>query len=333
MIRRPPRSTLSSSSAASDVYKRQVSTQSTGGTPECDMEDDGFVLVRPRKGKRHRGPSGAKVEAARAAQATVEAAVHDEVRAHADQVAVVVSKCKEIVSESRFKHRAIDMIRTWLGTTTEDSNTGGKDQGVVDIVCLGLGRVGSSAVAQHQAGLLLAMASELPGVRSVAAFDPVLSREECQALRLLGVEVSEPSSYRVQRTTLFYMPHCEGELYNNVLWANRDHLERVGIVGNSLSAYRDSLEPLRYTEGMPACACAMAAMEELSIQNDYRPMEIFNNTALHTWPRAQEMLGSVAWPAAAVPLMSFQGLQQANSTDHDGLHQQVNLTAPGETES
>eukprot|EP00656_Telonema_subtile_P043235 TRINITY_DN49620_c0_g1_i2.p1 TRINITY_DN49620_c0_g1~~TRINITY_DN49620_c0_g1_i2.p1 ORF type:complete len:207 (+),score=60.30 TRINITY_DN49620_c0_g1_i2:92-712(+) len=32
MIRRPPRSTLSSSSAASDVYKRQVSTQSTGVT-------------------------------------------------------------------------------------------------------------------------------------------------------------------------------------------------------------------------------------------------------------------------------------------------------------
>eukprot|EP00656_Telonema_subtile_P054373 TRINITY_DN8118_c0_g2_i5.p1 TRINITY_DN8118_c0_g2~~TRINITY_DN8118_c0_g2_i5.p1 ORF type:complete len:698 (+),score=170.33 TRINITY_DN8118_c0_g2_i5:91-2184(+) len=34
MIRRPPRSTLSSSSAASDVYKRQVSTQSTG-TFQC----------------------------------------------------------------------------------------------------------------------------------------------------------------------------------------------------------------------------------------------------------------------------------------------------------
>eukprot|EP00656_Telonema_subtile_P037860 TRINITY_DN4227_c0_g1_i1.p1 TRINITY_DN4227_c0_g1~~TRINITY_DN4227_c0_g1_i1.p1 ORF type:complete len:217 (-),score=59.76 TRINITY_DN4227_c0_g1_i1:222-872(-) len=33
MIRRPPRSTLSSSSAASDVYKRQVSTQSTGNGP------------------------------------------------------------------------------------------------------------------------------------------------------------------------------------------------------------------------------------------------------------------------------------------------------------
>eukprot|EP00658_Telonema_sp_P-2_P041094 TRINITY_DN29391_c0_g1_i1.p1 TRINITY_DN29391_c0_g1~~TRINITY_DN29391_c0_g1_i1.p1 ORF type:complete len:224 (-),score=41.44 TRINITY_DN29391_c0_g1_i1:127-798(-) len=38
MIRRPPRSTLSSSSAASDVYKRQVSTQSTGAATQSVME-------------------------------------------------------------------------------------------------------------------------------------------------------------------------------------------------------------------------------------------------------------------------------------------------------
>eukprot|EP00658_Telonema_sp_P-2_P010090 TRINITY_DN137_c0_g1_i2.p1 TRINITY_DN137_c0_g1~~TRINITY_DN137_c0_g1_i2.p1 ORF type:complete len:161 (-),score=44.23 TRINITY_DN137_c0_g1_i2:214-696(-) len=37
MIRRPPRSTLSSSSAASDVYKRQVSTQSTGDSKSRTM--------------------------------------------------------------------------------------------------------------------------------------------------------------------------------------------------------------------------------------------------------------------------------------------------------
>eukprot|EP00656_Telonema_subtile_P011262 TRINITY_DN15550_c0_g1_i6.p2 TRINITY_DN15550_c0_g1~~TRINITY_DN15550_c0_g1_i6.p2 ORF type:complete len:110 (+),score=27.52 TRINITY_DN15550_c0_g1_i6:117-446(+) len=40
MIRRPPRSTLSSSSAASDVYKRQVSTQSTGEVREHKMAHD-----------------------------------------------------------------------------------------------------------------------------------------------------------------------------------------------------------------------------------------------------------------------------------------------------
>eukprot|EP00656_Telonema_subtile_P044027 TRINITY_DN50322_c0_g1_i1.p1 TRINITY_DN50322_c0_g1~~TRINITY_DN50322_c0_g1_i1.p1 ORF type:complete len:223 (-),score=27.52 TRINITY_DN50322_c0_g1_i1:23-691(-) len=38
MIRPPPRSTLSSSSAASDVYKRQVSTQSTGAKLSRGMQ-------------------------------------------------------------------------------------------------------------------------------------------------------------------------------------------------------------------------------------------------------------------------------------------------------
>eukprot|EP00656_Telonema_subtile_P010660 TRINITY_DN15172_c0_g1_i1.p1 TRINITY_DN15172_c0_g1~~TRINITY_DN15172_c0_g1_i1.p1 ORF type:complete len:338 (-),score=93.38 TRINITY_DN15172_c0_g1_i1:172-1185(-) len=46
-IRRPPRSTLSSSSAASDVYKRQVSTQSTGIRNRIEMgwEDTADKLV------------------------------------------------------------------------------------------------------------------------------------------------------------------------------------------------------------------------------------------------------------------------------------------------
>eukprot|EP00658_Telonema_sp_P-2_P006958 TRINITY_DN12604_c0_g1_i2.p1 TRINITY_DN12604_c0_g1~~TRINITY_DN12604_c0_g1_i2.p1 ORF type:complete len:251 (+),score=76.17 TRINITY_DN12604_c0_g1_i2:136-888(+) len=45
MIRRPPRSTLSSSSAASDVYKRQVSTQSTG-LPRSEMAEPGSAVLR-----------------------------------------------------------------------------------------------------------------------------------------------------------------------------------------------------------------------------------------------------------------------------------------------
>eukprot|EP00658_Telonema_sp_P-2_P035859 TRINITY_DN2601_c0_g1_i3.p1 TRINITY_DN2601_c0_g1~~TRINITY_DN2601_c0_g1_i3.p1 ORF type:complete len:271 (-),score=72.31 TRINITY_DN2601_c0_g1_i3:140-952(-) len=59
MIRRPPRSTLSSSSAASDVYKRQVSTQSTGETKPLTMAccctgarhgDDLFLEQRMEEG-------------------------------------------------------------------------------------------------------------------------------------------------------------------------------------------------------------------------------------------------------------------------------------------
>src|SRR5674536_357735 len=43
MIRRPPRSTLSSSSAASDVYKRQLETDIVRGRPPA------FVARRTRK--------------------------------------------------------------------------------------------------------------------------------------------------------------------------------------------------------------------------------------------------------------------------------------------
>src|SRR5664280_3921798 len=42
MIRRPPRSTLSSSSAASDVYKRQDTWVSTVKLPLCDK--DGRII-------------------------------------------------------------------------------------------------------------------------------------------------------------------------------------------------------------------------------------------------------------------------------------------------
>eukprot|EP00658_Telonema_sp_P-2_P049261 TRINITY_DN3744_c0_g1_i9.p1 TRINITY_DN3744_c0_g1~~TRINITY_DN3744_c0_g1_i9.p1 ORF type:complete len:1051 (-),score=295.29 TRINITY_DN3744_c0_g1_i9:135-3287(-) len=45
MIRRPPRSTLSSSSAASDVYKRQVSTQSTGDDTTSGVIEANNVTV------------------------------------------------------------------------------------------------------------------------------------------------------------------------------------------------------------------------------------------------------------------------------------------------
>src|SRR5674536_214 len=47
MIRRPPRSTLSSSSAASDVYKRQVQDFNTG-----DNEGSCYFHVNQKRGRR-----------------------------------------------------------------------------------------------------------------------------------------------------------------------------------------------------------------------------------------------------------------------------------------
>eukprot|EP00656_Telonema_subtile_P029263 TRINITY_DN32422_c0_g1_i1.p1 TRINITY_DN32422_c0_g1~~TRINITY_DN32422_c0_g1_i1.p1 ORF type:complete len:385 (+),score=124.94 TRINITY_DN32422_c0_g1_i1:106-1260(+) len=58
MIRRPPRSTLSSSSAASDVYKRQVSTQSTGDLHSTAMATRAMGTRGMASMVNVRGPGG-----------------------------------------------------------------------------------------------------------------------------------------------------------------------------------------------------------------------------------------------------------------------------------
>src|SRR5674536_79941 len=59
MIRRPPRSTLSSSSAASDVYKRQVADDPAGEERDSDryegyVEQTGRLEQLRRRQRRHR---------------------------------------------------------------------------------------------------------------------------------------------------------------------------------------------------------------------------------------------------------------------------------------
>ena len=57
----------------------------------------------------------------------------------------------------------------------------------------------------------------------MAVFDPVHTEEDLQALEALGVEPLEEEKgarYGIAEPTLFFMPHCPRQLYNNVLWAN-----------------------------------------------------------------------------------------------------------------
>eukprot|EP00825_Cyclidium_porcatum_P039281 TRINITY_DN4724_c0_g1_i4.p1 TRINITY_DN4724_c0_g1~~TRINITY_DN4724_c0_g1_i4.p1 ORF type:complete len:124 (+),score=10.05 TRINITY_DN4724_c0_g1_i4:103-474(+) len=57
MIRRPPRSTHCISSAASDVYKRQVSTQSTWGrVPACKYRTNKGRLTPCQQPRQYGGP-------------------------------------------------------------------------------------------------------------------------------------------------------------------------------------------------------------------------------------------------------------------------------------
>lgn len=75
-------------------------------------------------------------------------------------------------------------------------------------------------------------------------YDPALSEVDHQAIQQLGCDiigVNEEGMRTAERPTLFYMPHCEEWMYDNVLAANwgAEHLGRVAILGNSFSNYYD----------------------------------------------------------------------------------------------
>jgi hypothetical protein len=101
------------------------------------------------------------------------------------------------------------------------------------IIALGLGKT-SSHITQHQIALLLTLGT------NIHAYDPVWTEVDHLVLSDLGITVITENKWGkigVVEDTLFYMPHCGGGLYENVMWANRMDLGRVCVFGNELELY------------------------------------------------------------------------------------------------
>merc|ERR1712166_95859 len=257
------------------------------------MENDGFVMVQPRKKRGKSARESQKIRDARAQMQQTEDNYQEEHGPDAAEIAQTLRTCTAIVAKTSFAERVVALVASWC---TTGSVVAPNDP--VDIVCFGIGRVRSSRTAQHQAGMLFAMMTHA-AVADTVLFDPCLHTTERQALAELGcgmIDENEKGAREVQRRTIFYMPHCEGELYNNVIWANRGQLHKIAIFGNSLSSYPSRLAADRYERGLGACAVASAALLEESLENTYQPAEVFNDTCFHSWPNALDVLADVEWP-------------------------------------
>lgn len=66
-----------------------------------------------------------------------------------------------------------------------------------------------------------------------------LDEETCRLHDLKIIEENEDGKRSVNKSTLFYMPHCGRGLYSNTLsvnW-NKDQLPLVTIIGNRFDMY------------------------------------------------------------------------------------------------
>ncbi|PKA61867.1 Protein sensitivity to red light reduced 1 [Apostasia shenzhenica] len=114
----------------------------------------------------------------------------------------------------------------------------------IQIVAYGIGSFDSYEVPRLQLALILLLKRELGAIAAgpVEVFDPVLSAVECAVAVAIGcmiVDVDEHGRRKAAVPTLFYMPHCEAALYNNLLDANwkPTMLNRMVVLGNSFGSY------------------------------------------------------------------------------------------------
>lgn len=157
------------------------------------------------------------------------------------------------------------------------------------LVCYGLGNFSSCLIARYQLALFLCLKEDLHGQGSL--FDPAFSADEKTMLTRLHCNViqqNEEGKKKVDSPTLFYMPHCAKELYNNLLWANwSPTLSKLVILGNSFNHMMDSLPLRQFHQNWNYISKAGPLVEEYSVKNCFRYNDIFNDTAVHIFPKTK----------------------------------------------
>jgi len=90
--------------------------------------------------------------------------------------------------------------------------------------------------------------------------------------------------------SIFYMPHCEKEIYAKVLELNKDNLENIIIIGNSFQRYIDHLELTGKSKTFIGFPVLKSATEDPRYKEEDLPgfqhcYEAFNNTSFITFTK------------------------------------------------
>jgi hypothetical protein len=218
-----------------------------------------------------------------------------------------ITKCMEHLRSACFYESLLKAWSSASGSETEKT--------VRQIVCYGVGNFSQTSLSHYSAPLWqLACAlcfrdyliNSCDGEDiSVLYYEPFSSAFEDTILAGLKVQVLTVNE-RAKRPinavpTLFFMPHCPCELYDNVLWSNWDELAVATpliIFGNSL---RNHCESLASTAS--ACPClhlSLPWLREQKLESSTSDLKqspgnyegAFNDTYLTHF----QALGQTPWP-------------------------------------
>jgi hypothetical protein len=167
----------------------------------------------------------------------------------------------------------------------------------MQMVIYGIGSIESYEPPCLQLSIAMLMKRDFNWIGSIEVFDPILSVTESHVLEALGcsvMSINEHGKREALKPTLFFMPHCEAELYNNLLRANwkPDLLKNMVLFGNSFEEYEQHVSlcktsPVMYLVGHILAARSFTNEVKIeTISDDY--YNAFHDSSWHFFSPVHE---------------------------------------------
>lgn len=195
----------------------------------------------------------------------------------------LVDRCKADIESNGWMTTCLGLLQDALRRTNVSCP---------DVLCLGLGSPSSSREARAQLAFLISSCTILEiGPSNVSVYDPVFTDADKALFQSFGMRClpDTDGKHAVQRPTILYMPHCDLNLYENIIGANwsEEQLARIIFVANRFSDYTDNhpqsklevespylmrLVPHLESHSLPALESFSSAFNNISVQHVKHPI-------------------------------------------------------------
>ncbi|XP_022742989.1 protein SENSITIVITY TO RED LIGHT REDUCED 1-like [Durio zibethinus] len=210
-------------------------------TVENNTQNEEWTIVLPRKGRHRRNSQ--KIKPGKGQHQERQPWVPTDLEFDPERQSKLMHKiqiCMKRIENSPFFSTFLDQMQNPEVLNHFHRVLGSELK--LQMVIYGIGSIESHEAPRLQLSLAVMMKRKFSWIGDIEVFDPVLSATESRVLEALGcsvLSVNEQGRRQTLKPTLFFMPHCEAELYNNLLQANWEveSLNRVALFGNSFEAY------------------------------------------------------------------------------------------------
>ncbi|THU90698.1 hypothetical protein K435DRAFT_252120 [Dendrothele bispora CBS 962.96] len=172
------------------------------------------------------------------------------------------------------------------------------------VICLGLGSPSNSSISRAQLGFLLDICDVLK-IGEVVVYDPVFTEED--RAMFAGFEFQAPLSdenldVTAENPVIFFMPHCDMELYETMLLKNwsEEQLANIVLISNQLEAYVENNPTQKLEKKAPALLRIVPFLSNNPLPPSKMWPAAFNSTSVqHISPTV-----SPAWFTEITPFRS-----------------------------